>query len=454
MDFRLVFFLLIFPILIQGCGQGDGAALGDDATCPLASYSARTVIDGSGTTGLNFGADTAATPHLAEMQSGIYATWSEMVVADGLNEIQVYSYNGNDSSPSWTRIVGASTNGLNKDTVERNATNPRLVSFNSKLYATWVEEAPGPTTQIRIAVFNGSTTSPSWSFVDGGSTYGLNKNTAKSATVPQPVVLSGKLYLIWREQNASSINQVRVAVYGGSDSSPSWSFVDGNGANGLNYSSSRDADGVTASVFNSKLYLAWAESNGTATQLRAVVYNGNDSSPSWSFVDGNSTSGLNYLATQNAKEPTLASSGRDLTVGWLETNGTSTQVRVRKYNGIDSSPSWSWLDGQGTNGVSVDVAYGVQSGAAALFYLGYNLFMGWAENDGGVSSVRLTYYSGASGSPFTYLLSSSTANLNQNSEADASIPFGLVTSSCKIYYTWIETDDDLGKDFVRAAVVK
>jgi hypothetical protein len=83
-------------------------------------------------------------------------------------------------------------------------------------------------------------------------------------------VFNAKLYATWVERN-STVEQVRVAVYNSSDASPSWSFIDGNTAHGINKDNTKSADSPQLTVFNEKPYATWSENNGTAWQVRVAV---------------------------------------------------------------------------------------------------------------------------------------------------------------------------------------
>jgi len=429
--------LVLIAFTVCQCGGGGGGSSGNSNSCPLVS-SGRTIVDGGGL-GLNLGNDNADNPHVVEMNGKIYAAWSEYVVADSADEIQVSVYNGNDSAPSWTRVVAG--NGLNYSS-SATALSPRLISFNGKLYATWIEDAAGPSVQLRAAVYNGDDSSPSWSFVDGNAATGLNKSTSQFATLPQLISFDSSLYLVWVETNAGMVTQIRVAKYNGDDSSPSWSFVDGNGANGLNRSTAQDADYPSAVVYNSKLYLSWSESNGTNDQVRVAVYGGGST---WTFVDGNLSSGLNYSSSADASRVMAVAGVRDLVVFWLE-SGT---MRVKVYGGVDTNPTWTFLDGGGASGVRVSGS--PENERPAPFILGYNIMAGWMEQvSGSVPGLRLGYNNG---SPWQILAGSGSTALNFDPSLDAYKPVAVVTSSCKVYMVWTEADNGLGTNRVRAAVL-
>jgi hypothetical protein len=167
----------------------------------------------------------------------------------------------------------------------------------------------------------------SWAFVDTTTVNGINKDATRTAVVPQFTVFNAKLYAIWSESDGA-VNQIRAAVYNGNDGAPSWTFVDGNGTNGINKDATKDASVPHLTVFNAKLYAIWSESNGAFNQIRAAVYNGNDGAPSWAFVDGNGTNGINKDATKDASVPQLTVFNAKLYATWYEFNGAVNQIRV------------------------------------------------------------------------------------------------------------------------------
>jgi hypothetical protein len=91
-------------------------------------------------------------------------------------------------------------------------------SYRSKLYATWDEGTSSPTSyasQIRVALYNGNDSLPSWAFVDGNGPNGINNNTTQNAVAPQLTVSGNKLYATWQEDTnnpAFYASQIRVAV--------------------------------------------------------------------------------------------------------------------------------------------------------------------------------------------------------------------------------------------------
>lgn len=297
-----------------------------------------TRIDPGTATGINFNASagTAASPHLCVFNGKLYCTWAE----GSTITIRCKVWSG--TGTSWTFVDGNLAIGLNKSS-SRSSAWPRLISFNSKLYCTWAESAQsGGNTdyQIRCRVYNGNDGAPSWTFVDGNLATGLNKSVTEPTGMPVPVEVSSKLYLIWAENNGSSVSQIRARVYNGNDVAPSWTFVDGNGANGINFNTASAAGNVgsiteryiCAFVFSGKLYSLWRE----ADKPHMKVYNGNDGAPSWTVVDGNTANGLIFDTSKSVFYPcAVAPSGWNPHFAWYESS--DGRVRAAVYSGDDSA---------------------------------------------------------------------------------------------------------------------
>jgi len=220
------------------------------------------------------------------------------------------------------------------------------------------------------SLFASTDTNPpirSWSFIDGDGINGINKESAKDAFSPQLTIFNSKLYVIWEENKiglgSSVVGQIRVAVYNGNDSAPAWSFVDGDGVNGINKNCWQNASAPKLVIANARLYATWQESNGFANQIRVAAYNGNDRQPAWSFVDGDGTNGINKDPARNASAAELAPLNSKLYAIWVEENDptyqsraeenyATYQIRAAVYDGNDKRPGWSFVDGNGKIGLN------------------------------------------------------------------------------------------------------
>ena len=265
-----------------------------------------------------------------------YVTWSELDNAS-VSQIRVSKATG----AFWD---GNGITGINDNTA-RHATQPRLASLSSYLYAIWTEIGDNAIGQIRVKVSSASSTS--WTSVDNSTavesstTSGINRNSSYNAEAPELTVFNSKLYAAWQESNSNNVKQIRVAVFNGNITSPSWSFVDnGDSTTGLNMivdsDGNENASAPRMTVFNSSLHLTWLQEHGLSKQMRLAKYNGNDSSPEWTLVDrydefGVSRFGLNYNILKVSATPVMAASSSKLYAAWSEPNSSGiTQIRVVK----------------------------------------------------------------------------------------------------------------------------
>ena len=271
--------------------------------------------------------------------SKLYVSWSEVSQVGSISQIRVKNYD----NTSWSTIDGDGNNGINL-IKSRNASHPSLADNGTHLFAVWSEDNGAGKGLIRSAVFDNTTTS--WDF-QISNFQPLNNSTSYSANNPQLLHNNSSLYAIWSENNGTA-NQVRVKQF---DNSSSWNLVDniGSSTTGINKDTSKNALNPKMHNFNSEIYAAWSESDGTASQIRVAKF---DNSSSWSFVDGNSSTGINKATGKNATEPAMAVLNNKLYIAWSETNADNrTQIRVKSYDGS----SWSFVDGDNaTKGINKD----------------------------------------------------------------------------------------------------
>jgi ribosomal protein S28E/S33 len=399
-------------------------------------------VDGNGANGINKDPTKNANSGIsaASFNSKFYVAWGEES-AGPVTQARVAVYNGSDSSPSWAFVDGNGATGLNK-LIAKHASTPKLIVFNSKLYITWAEYNAGNITQIRVLVYNGDDSSPVWTFVDVNGANGINKNSGFPAFIPQPISFNSKLYLTWYESSSATfISQIRAAVYNSDDVTPAWTFVDGNAVSGINKDISKNASVPIPAELNSKLYVAWIENNGTANNIRVAVYNGNDGAPSWTFVDGNGVNGINKDSTKSANSPSLVAFNSKLYLAWSEAGGGGvTQIRTAVYNGNDSSASWSFVDGNSTNGLNKNTGY--YASAPYLIAFDSKLYLAWQEDTTGafLQNSRIAVYNSSDSSPsWTFIDGNGATGLNKDT-SKTSLLTHLKSFNSKLYYFWSETN--------------
>lgn len=350
-------------------------------------------------TGLKDATDTAARScEITPFNGKLYVVWAAGTSSLGPRRIYVSEYD--PSNGTWTRIDPGSGVGLNFASAQ-DAQTPNLCVFSGKLYCTWQENVGGASPRVRVKVWSGTGTS--WTFVDGNTTAGLNKSTSRSSSHCRLVVLSNKLYVCWAEAANAGGNtdrQIRCRVYNGNDLSPTWTFVDGNAATGLNKLVTEHSDQPVPIVFSSKLYLFWIENNTSAvSQLRVRVYNGNDGSPVWTFVDGNGANGINANTANSAgssgsiasRHVTAFVYAGSLYVLWDE----SGKPHMKVYNGNDGAPTWTAVDGGTSNGLIYNTAASSDT-VAAVVPDTWAPHLSWFESG---SVEKVSVYNGVTSSP-------------------------------------------------------
>ncbi len=215
-------------------------------------------------------------PFLWRHNSRLYVAWQEIV---GVGQIRVIAYDNEDTESGaddddWIDLDANQANFANLSYINRNsyhnADAPKFVSFNSLLHLIWVEENTSSVPQVRVSRLNSDLDAPVWTPLDGNDAeVGINYDPTKAASEPTMRVINGNLVAFWVEAGPDGATQIRAAKYDGDGSS--WSFVDGNKSTGINLNTSKSASHFQVTSFNGRLCLIWREeaSNGTF-QIRAA----------------------------------------------------------------------------------------------------------------------------------------------------------------------------------------
>ena len=397
------------------------------------------LVDGGGSsTGVNknstYSADNVSL-HAFDNNSKLYVSWSEISQYGSISQIRVKSY---DNS-TWSTIDGDSNNGINL-IKSRNATNPSMSDNGTHLFAVWSEDNGAGKGLIRTAVFDNTTLS--WDF-QNNSFQALNNSTSRSANNPQLLNDNSSLYAIWSENNGTA-NQIRVKLF---DNSTSWNLVDNidDNATGINNNPSKNAINPKLLNFNSRIYAAWSEDNGSASQIHVARY---DDNSSWTIVDDNSSTGINKAPGKNATYPTMAVLSTKLYLAWSETNADNrTQIRVKSYDGS----SWSFVDGDNaTKGINKD--YTQNASYPQLVKVTDNsssskLYAVWLEENGN-TQVRVAEFNGTS--TWSFKDGDSFDGLNLNTAKITGKPSAAAYLN-KLIVAWSETNS-LGVPQIRVAI--
>jgi|GEM_PF-3023375 len=277
---------------------------------------------------------------------------------------------------------------------------------------------------------------------------GLNYNTSESANSPSVVRFGGEWYAAWQEAVSGGSSQIRVAKQSAADGT--WSFIDGGGAAGINFNSTKSASSPKLVVYSGNLFAVWTESssivaNGsprTVDQVRVRKYNGGSS---WTFVDAVDANGATALqpgdyATYDYPYSQYVSATADATglyVAWAErcNSGsfigvpTTSQLHVAKYNGTD----WSIIsDTTAASGLNISPEESVGSTSIATAGSG-NLYLTWTEKGNVyVKSYNGTVWSGE--------LSGSANGLEYDASKNINNPTQVAILDGVPYVAWLEAN--------------
>lgn len=351
----------------------------------------------AGQTSLNFSTAKAFGASVLETSGGanskLYSAWVEQGGASGtVTQVRVSVYNGDDAEPAWSR-VDSSVGGVSRPSAQginfspsAAASSPVLAGINGNLYAGWTES-----NCVRVAKFNGNVSSPDWTFVDGGGACGLNFSSSKVAGYISLIGHNGNLIAAWNEVGGGrkgAVDQVRVKSY--NESTGAWSWIDGGSTAGINFDVSRNARQPMLASFNGKIYVGFREQNKSGYwPLRVKSYAGT----SWTGADNNV--GLNRITASSAVSPSVTVTASQICFSWAE-KGTIFQVRASCYDGTnDASPQWSFIDG---NQGSVGLNYNAQMGGYIPSIESFNnkIYVTWTEDvAGGLNQVRAKVYNGS-----------------------------------------------------------
>jgi hypothetical protein len=251
----------------------------------------------------------------------------------------------------------------------------------------------------------------------------LDANPDQVASVPSLVLdSSGNPAVAWRESDGTSDN-IYVKRWNGSG----WTLV-GNGF--LDVNTNRD-------VFDPSLVLdssgnpavAWEESDSTSNNLYVKRWNGT----AWVLVGAGP---LDVNLNQDAFLPSLAlDPGGNPVVAWAETDGTSSNVYVKRWNGT----AWDLVG----NGFLDANANRNASDPSLVLDSGGNPAVAWSESDGTSSNVYVKRWNGSGwtsvGDDF----------LDVNTDRDAFDPSLVLDSSGNPVVAWDESDANSYNAYVK-----
>jgi len=288
--------------------------------------------------------------------------------------------------------------------------NPSLAMFNGTPYVAWQEKEDSQSSQIHVSHYNGSAWVPDGRLNVGEVIFSCAEN-------PSLNLYNGLPHVAWQENDTVGRDQIYVKHHNGTG----W-IQDGDR---LNINPSYDGCNPSLAVYNDVQYVAWAESNGSATQIYVKYHNPYEV---WLQAGGS----LNWSSLNNGMHPSLACNNGTPYVAWQEDRGYYNHIFVKHYVG------GNWVQ----DGGCLNVSIAKDAAKPSLAILNGTPYVAWSENDNsGVKQIYVKHYDGSNWVP-------DGGSLNINSSDMAYEPC-LVISGGMLYVAWREFNGSAYKVYVK-----
>jgi hypothetical protein len=294
--------------------------------------------------------------------------------------------------------------------------------------------------------------SATWKLIPGSGPHGALNTGTRGGFYPQLAFWDGRLYNTWYEQ-ADGIRRIRVAALSITVAGREWRAVDDGPDQGVNRYSSRDAFWSRLLVHDDALYAYWHEELGNdAWTIRVASYNGDDTAPAWSYIDGPvlgpatsgpAPSGPNMIApgARSSDYASLASFDGGLYAAWRSSNGSAYQIRVARFNDDFADPAWVLVD-RGDAGINRDTS--MDAYYPKLHVHAGKLYAAWYERNGVARQLRVAVYNGDDAAPAWHMVDGDrTEGLNYEPRNGARGP-QLLTHGGTLHAVWYEVHGALG----------
>jgi hypothetical protein len=345
---------------------------------------------------------------------------------------------GTDWAQPWQGVSDTS-GGINQSTTLE-AADPEIADVGGVPFVAWTEvdatAPPNANTEIRIARLTpGSPASwqQSWNTVPAVSNTagGINFSQTENATNPSIAEIAGTAWVAWVETDISGNEEAHAArLTPGNDwVEPAANLAANYG--GINADTTRDALEVSIAEVGGVPFVAWAETNGGAEQLRVSFFN--TSTNLWEQrVPG---AVLNQDSTRSAIDPSITSIGGVPYVAWREFDGTNDEIRVKRLNGAGTA----WEDvTAGVTATSGAVNESTTRPAAepTIASIGGVPYLAWREADGTNDEARVARLDFGTGA-WTQIVGGPSP-INQSSTTSAGVP-DLASVGGIPWVSWVES---------------
>lgn len=196
--------------------------------------------------------------------------------------------------------------------------------------------------------------------------------------------VAGVPHVAWRETDGTNM-EVRVARL----TPAGWERIGAvlNPASPVNQDSLGSATGVAIADVGGVPHVAWAEADGTNTEIRVARLTPDGSA--WERVGAveRPASPVNVSAERNAASPSIAAVGGVPYVAWAEADGVNTEIRVARLNAAGTG--WEQVGAAERPGSPLNRSASRGAGGPSLAVVAGVPHVAWTEDDGTNDEVRV-----------------------------------------------------------------
>jgi hypothetical protein len=337
------------------------ALVGGAIAAPASALAAWEEVIGGASPVNVLSAQVAEEPSLASVAGVPYVAWRETSGVTG----QIWVARLNAAGTAWERIGGTSP--LNIDDT-KSAGSPDIADIGGVPWVAW-QESDGSNAEARVARLDVSGT---WQQVGSGPSP-INVNSTNGFAIsPVIAAVGGVPYVAWGENVIADFTG-RVARWNAT--TLAWDGVGGP----LGVLTTTEVFAPTLADVLGVPHVAWAETNGVNTEIRAARLSGG----AWVEMESGA-SPINHDTNRNAGSPALANIAGVPHIAWVETDVVNQQVRVSRLNAAGTD--WAEIVG-GASPINRDS--GQNANVPSLIGVGSTPYVAWTEGDGTNLEVRV-----------------------------------------------------------------
>ena len=323
----------------------------------------------------------------------------------------------------WTGLSGSAfAGGLSNSPAQ--AIESSVVASPSGEYVAWSDSRSG-----QYQIYVAEHTSSGWVQLAGSAQGGGISNAPGGAQQPSITLnASGQPVVAYTVFNGTS-SDIDVVQYSPTANSGAGGWVAlGSSLSSGGISGTGGADQAVITETPSGPVVAWLNTSSGIANVYVKQFTGGN----WVSLGTGAASGTGVSGSSTSvSNLTLASSGANVALAWVQTVNATQQIYVLEYTG----GSWQQLKGSASgNGISNSTA---QATSPTLAFDNSTLFAAWQDNSTGVNQIYAAMYTGSAWSPAGTGATSSGGVSSSRGPATQPV---LSSNDGQLYLAWIDNE--------------